>query len=263
MISSSGIPKFWVVVLSFVTHQLFAQATYDFIPNVYPPDSTVLCNSSFQSEFIYNPARDGKRLLINTGVNMGMSLVKFGVLWVCPESFSEWDKDGLQGKGWFQSWKYNVKAGPVKDCDCFFMNGIMHPWGGAVYYMSARGSGFSWWESFLYSGVLSTFMWEYGIEAFMEVPSWQDLIVTPVTGSALGECFYLLKGEIVRNDKRILQSRFLGVTSLILMDPVNEITDVLGYETKHKVEINSSLVPLPAFDAGSKTVMGFQLQLTF
>ncbi|WP_346854280.1 DUF3943 domain-containing protein [uncultured Draconibacterium sp.] len=263
MISSNSIPKLLIVLFLLFSKQLCAQSAYVLNSHSIVVDSSGINNSFFQTTSIYNPARDGKRLLINTGVNMGMSLVKFGVLWVCPESFSEWNKDGLREKGWCQSWKDNVKAGPVKDCDCFFMNGIMHPWGGAVYYMSARGSGFTWWESFIYSGILSTFMWEYGIEAFMEVPSWQDLIVTPVAGSALGECFYLLKGKIVENDKRVLNSRVLGVTSLILMDPVNEITDALGYKTKHKVEVQSSLVPLPAFDARARTVMGLQVQLRF
>lgn len=226
-------------------------------------DSTSFISASLQSDFIYIPERDGKRLLINTGVNAGMSLVKFGVLWMSPEHFSNWDKDAIKEKGWCQSWKDNVKAGPENDDDCFLMNGIMHPWGGAVYYMSARGSGFRWWESFLYSGMLSTFMWEYGFEAFAEVPSWQDLIVTPVAGSLVGECFYVFKGKIIKNDKRVLNSRFLGVTLLILMDPVNEITDVLGYKTKHKIEASSAIVPINTFAYNTQTVMGVQIKIRF
>jgi Domain of unknown function (DUF3943) len=40
-------------------------------------------------------------------------------------------------------------------------------------------------ESFLYSTVAST-IYESGVEAFFEPPSYQDLIVTPIGGSLLG-----------------------------------------------------------------------------
>ncbi|WP_203249645.1 MULTISPECIES: DUF3943 domain-containing protein [Cysteiniphilum] len=63
---------------------------------------------------------------------------------------------------------------------------IGHPYAGAIYYMAARDSGFGEFESFLYSAFISTFFWEYGVEAFAEVPSIQDLIVTPVDGWLLG-----------------------------------------------------------------------------
>ena len=215
-------------------------------------------------EFIYNPVRDSKRLLINTGVNFAMSAAKFGVLWLSPESFSMWDKEKIEDVGWRKSWKENVKAGPVRDDDSFFMNGIMHPWGGAIYYMSARSSGYRWWESCIYSGLLSTFMWEYGLEAFAEVPSWNDLIVTPVAGSLLGEGFFIFKRKIVEKDVRILNSRFIGRTALLIMDPVNEITDVLGYKTRHKIEVSTSMCPVKISDYNSSPMaMGIQLNVAF
>ncbi len=217
-----------------------------------------------QNEFIYNPARDSRRLLINTGVNFAMSMVKFGVLWISPESFSCWDKEQIKETGWCKSWKENVKAGPVVDADGFCMNYIMHPWGGAIYYMSARGSGYRWWESFVYSGLLSTFMWEYGLEAFAEIPSWNDIIVTPVVGSLMGEGFFILKRQIVENDTRILESRFLGRTALIIMDPVNEITDAFGYKTNHKIDVSTSFVPIRVKDYNtSQMVLGFNIDIRF
>lgn len=225
---------------------------------------SVTPGASVRGESIYNPSRDSKRLLINTGVNLAMSVAKFGVLWLSPESFSLWDKEKIRKVGWNKSWKENVKAGPVKDDDCFFMNGIMHPLGGAIYYMSARGSGYQWWESFIYSGLLSTFMWEYGVEAFAEVPSWNDLIVTPVAGSLLGEGFFVLKRKIVENDVRIFNSRFIGRTALIIMDPVNEITDVVGYKTRHKINVSTSLCPVNIHDYHSSPIaMGVYLNIAF
>ncbi len=226
-------------------------------------DSIALC-VSFQNESIYNPVRDSKRLLINTGVNFAMSMAKFGMLWVSPERFSCWDKEEIREAGWCKSWKENVKAGPVKDEDSFFMNGIMHPWGGAIYYMSARGSGYRWWESFIYSGLLSTFMWEYGLEAFAEIPSWNDLVITPVVGSLLGEGIFILKRRIVKNDIRILNSRFLGRSALIIMDPVNEITDALGYKTRNKVEVRTSFGPVNGPDYfSSQMALGFNIKVMF
>lgn len=249
------------VVLLFISCVSHGQNSRIYTSHVI--DSALVSSNDFETPLIYNPQRDAKRLLINTGVNCGMSLVKFGILWVSPESFSNWNKDAIRDNGWCQSWKDNVKAGPVEDHDSFFMNKVMHPWGGAVYYMSARGSGFRWWESFVYSGLLSTFMWEYGIEAFAEVPSWPDLIITPIAGSAVGECFYLFKGKIIRNNKRVLNSRFLGITSLVLMDPVNEITDAFGYKTKHKVDVTSSLIPLNSYTYSTAPSVGFQVSIVF
>lgn len=256
-----------LMFLVFTTSLVEAQNSFvdhdSVLPSYLNSDSLYVIENDSRSYLVYNPERDGKRLLINTGVNFGMSLMKFGVLWISPEDFSNWDKDAIRDKGWCRSWKDNVKAGPVNDDDCFLMNGIMHPWGGAMYYMSARGSGFRCWESFLYSSLLSTFMWEYGLEAFAEVPSWQDLIITPVVGSVLGEGFFVLKGKVVKNDRRVLNSRLLGTTSLILMDPINEITDLLGYKTKHKVQATSSFIPINTFGYNSQTVLGVQLKLQF
>jgi len=241
---------------------MFQKDNYDHKQSSYV--DTITLFGSFYKKSVYNPVRDSKRMLINTSVNFAMSVAKFGTLWVSPESFSCWDKEQIREAGWFKSWRDNVKAGPVKDEDGFCMNGIMHPWGGAIYYMSARGSGYRWWESFIYSGLLSTFMWEYGLEAFAEVPSWNDLIVTPVAGSILGEGFFILKRRIVENDIRILNSRILGRSVLILMDPVNEFTDVLGYKTKNKVEIKTALVPVNSTDSGkSQTNWGFSINVIF
>ena len=110
-------------------------------------------------------------------------MASFGILWVLPESFTNWNKEEMLEYGMFNRWKDNVRAGPLWDDDDIFLNWIMHPWAGAVYFMSARGSGFNKWESFAYSAIMSTFFWEYGVEAFAEIPSWQDLLITPIVGS--------------------------------------------------------------------------------
>lgn len=216
-----------------------------------------------QKYLVYDPIRDPKRLLFNTGLFFGAALVSFGILWVSPESFSGWDKDEIKEEGFFKKWNENVRAGPVLDEDDWFLNWVTHPWAGAVYYMSARGSGFKWWESFIYSTLMSTLFWEYGVEAFAEIPSWQDLFITPIVGSALGECFFVWKGKIIRNEKRVLNSKLLGVSSLILMDPFNELLNFMGYKTKNKMQTYSSIAPIDYDLASNKPIWGLHVAVQF
>lgn len=216
-----------------------------------------------QKYLVYDPVRDPKRLVYNTGLFMGAAIASFGILWVLPESFTNWDKEEMLEYGMIQRWKDNVRAGPVWDDDDFFLNWIMHPWAGAVYFMSARGSGFNKWESFAYSAVMSTIFWEYGIEAFAEIPSWQDLLITPIVGSVLGEFFFRWKGNIIRNDKKALNSKILGGTSLFIMDPFNMILDGLGYKTKHKMQTYSAIAPIDYDFRSGKTIWGLQIVVQF
>lgn len=210
----------------------------------------------------YPPAhRDYKRLGITTGMYAGTAVLAFGILWAMPESVSNWDKEEIKEKGVLWKWKENVKAGPVWDDDDWVLNYITHPYSGGVYYMTARSSGFTILESFAYSAVMSTFFWEYGIEAFAEVPSTQDLIITPVLGSVVGEGFFYAKKSILRNDHRVLKSRFLGYTSLLLMDPFNTILDGFGY--KEKVKIQTNMTPIGYGPGTNKSAMGFNLNIQF
>jgi hypothetical protein len=179
---------------------------------------------------------------------LGASFAAIGILYVMPESVTNWNKSDIKFSRLFQNWHKHVKEGPVKDKDDWFLNWITHPYSGALYYMAGRSAGASSPSSFLVSTIMSTFFWEYGIEAFAEVPSIQDLIITPVVGSILGECFYLMKRNIVMNNNQtLLGSKFLGKAVLILMDPITEVSnlfigkkknDVLGlgyptYQRKH------------------------------
>jgi hypothetical protein len=107
---------------------------------------------------------------------------------------------------------------------------------------------------------MSTLFWEYGIEAFAEVPSTQDLILTPTLGSVFGEVFFVAKKSIIRNNKKVLSSRLLGTTSLFLLDPINTIVDGLGY--RQKVKTTFTIMPINDYNS-SKRLMGFQLTAKF
>lgn len=167
------------------------------------------------------------RLVKNTGALIGAGLLTFGVLMLLPEETTLWDKEDLKWSSMTEEWHDNVTSGPVWDDDDFFFNWITHPYCGAVFYMGARGAGYKILPSFLYSATMSTFFWEYGIEAFAEVPSIQDLVITPTVGSLLGEGFFSAKKSIKRNGDRLLGKKWLGITAMWLMDPLNQLVDLL------------------------------------
>jgi hypothetical protein len=211
---------------------------------------------------VYPPAqRDWRRLGYDSGMYIGATVIAFGVLWVMPESVTNWDKEEMKEKGIFWKWKENVKAGPVWDEDDWVLNWITHPYCGGIYYMTARSSGFNVWESFGYSAIMSTFFWEYGIEAFAEVPSIQDLIITPVLGSVVGEGFFLAKKSILKHDKKVLKSKALGITTLFLMDPFNTILDGFGYKEKVKTQMNVAPVGVNQFNKAP--IWGVQFSASF
>jgi hypothetical protein len=194
-----------------------------------------------KTPLVYPPAtKDFRKLAINTSIFVGSSVIAFGILYACPSDVSGWNKNQIEMNTLFRRWNEHVSAGPVMDKDNFFFNYVTHPYCGGVYYITARSCGFSRFGSFLYCTAMSTFFWEYGVEAFAEVPSYQDMVITPVIGSLVGEGFFCAKKEILKHDKRVLHSKVLGVASLLLMDPFNTILDGFGYKQKVKTQVTVS-----------------------
>jgi hypothetical protein len=75
---------------------------------------------------------------------------------------------------------------PAFDKDLWYINYVLHPYHGAYFYNNIRSQGATIWQSAFYSLLQST-LWEYVWEGGFEQPSIQDLIVTPIAGSILGE----------------------------------------------------------------------------
>lgn len=165
-----------------------------------------------------------KRLWLNTGVIGGAFIGTLFVLECLPEDATSWNRAEIQSVAPFKRWFRNIfKKGFEWDHDKFYFNYILHPYAGAVYYMGARSCGFNAWQSLLYCTCISTFFWEFGIEAFMERPSIQDLFITPLIGSLIGEGFYKIKRTIVNNGYRLAGSAILGNIVVFLVDPINEV----------------------------------------
>ena len=187
---------------------------------------------------LWESQTDKMSLARNSALLFGVGLGGLGILGLMPSKINNWEsKSENPAKKWWR----NVSRPPVWDKDDFWLNYIAHPYCGAVYYMGARSAGAGAGYAFAYSFALSTFFWEYGIEAFAERPSIQDLIITPVTGSILGELFYLLKRRIVENDYCLANSSFLGHTAAWLIDPISELTNLFWDDSaKSNIHIQSS-----------------------
>lgn len=123
----------------------------------------------------------------DAGYFVGYQLVALAVLYAAPASVSGWDDEDKQYYS-FEKWRDNVSQ-PVWDADSWAINYILHPYWGGAYYVRARERGLDRPQSFWYSVMLSA-LWEYGVEALVEPVSIQDLIVTPVLGSLVGEYLF-------------------------------------------------------------------------
>lgn len=169
------------------------------------------------------PEKDWDYLMSQTYTILGLSVATVGLMTFLPESVTNWTAEDRDFSNLGAKWWDNVSEGPVWDKDDHYLNYVMHPYFGGVYYTAARHSGFNEFESFLYSFTMSTFFWEYGVEAFAEVPSIQDIIVTPLFGAAVGEWMYLTEQNIVANGGEVMGSETLGGVSLFFLNPVGHI----------------------------------------
>lgn len=167
-----------------------------------------------------------RRLMVNSAVLVGGGATTLAILQVLPEQSTAWSRSEQKRHNMWERYAMHFRKGPVWDKDKFVFNFVLHPYGGAAYYMGARSCGFNVWGSFLYSFCVSTFFWEYGVECFMEVPSVQDLIITPVIGSLFGEAFYVAKRAILKRNYRVLGTKVIGYILAFLLDPLNE---AVGY----------------------------------
>lgn len=207
-----------------------------------------------------------RRLWINTGVLVGAFVGTLAVLECLPEDATSWNRAELQDVPLGRRWHNHViKEGPEWDHDKFVFNYVLHPYAGAVYYMAARSCGFNAWQSLLYCSLISNVGWEYGIEAFMERPSYQDLMITPLVGSLIGEGFYKVKRYLVDHDYHLLGSPVLGNIVGFLVDPVNEFVGLFGGNdarrlAKQKAAAGTSLTVMPAITPQYK---GFTIVATF
>lgn len=192
---------------------------------------------------IYEPNNRALYLGTSIGIMLGASFLVAGGLYLMPESVSNWNRSDF--KNIFANYRRKVGSGPVIDKDALWLNYVAHPYVGAWYYLQPRIAGYSWAESAFFSFMASSFFWEYGLEGFAEIPSWQDLIITPAAGAILGEGFYRLIRYIWANDDKFLGSILLGKILLWVMDPIGQIIRDCGLGNLIGLQNKNTLVTTP------------------
>ena len=187
----------------------------------------------------------------DTAYFMVYQLAVIGLLYVAPESVSNWTEEDKETWN-LDKWQENI-SNPERDTDDFIINYVLHPYWGATYYIRGRERGLNRPQSFAFSFGLS-FLFEYGFEAFFENPSYQDLWVTPVIGSLVGEFWFspvrdrikAKPGELNWKDKTILfltdplgvlgsaTDRALGIDTKVTVKAINTAAEppVAGYSTR-------------------------------
>ena len=110
-----------------------------------------------------------------------------GILLVVPWFFNRHVSDDSTALVTFDSWKRNVVQGMEWDRDAFQTNMWAHPYHGAMYFNSARGNGYDFWQSSAFSWG-GSFLWEMFGEA--NRPAINDWMATALGGVALGESLH-------------------------------------------------------------------------
>jgi hypothetical protein len=238
--------KLLAICSAFISSAVAADSNFDMPPTVQPVESayTIKASNSLWEDkdidlsfydapyqvslFAPENGEDSDRVLSQTYTVFGLGLGVVSILGAMPSSITNWEEDEDK-PNLSEKWIDNVTTGPYWDRDDWYLNYLAHPYFGGVFYQSARKSGYRQWDSFIYSFMMSTFYWEYGIESFAEVPSIQDLVVTPVLGWVYGEWAFNTERNIWLNGGTVLGSEFLGNTSLFLLDPVDSIGRNINY----------------------------------
>ena len=156
-----------------------------------------------------------------------------------PEDISGWSNEQKDNYS-ISKWKDNV-SNPQRDDDRWWINYTLHPYWGGAYYIRARERGLDRGQAFLYSTLLST-LFEYGAEALFEPPSYQDLIVTPLVGSLVGEFLFTPLRERIR--ARGGEPSVTDKTLLVLTDPLGALNAKTDELFGVKTEMSLQFVPV-------------------
>ncbi|WP_114417336.1 DUF3943 domain-containing protein [Marinospirillum perlucidum] len=240
---------------------LLLASTSEQYPLVAESGSQPMNGSKFQ-----RMARETRNMAI-------MSLGIMAVIYALPEDVSKWDRSEMTPDQLGDRWVEHNEEGPVWDKDEWNLNLIGHPYFGAAYYMVARNQGLTKLESFGYSFLMSTFLWEMGVEAFAETPSRQDILITPIIGSLVGEGFYIWEQRILANDGLVWGSSALGSATLFFLNPAGSVSQAINsalgedtafiQEAETRLAVNSGNNALHPGEAREPAWAGIELEFRF
>jgi Domain of unknown function (DUF3943) len=190
--------------------------------------------------------RDWGGLGRDTAFFLGYEVVAAGILYLLPESVTKWTAE--QRKTSMERWWDNVRH-PEWDKDTWYVNYLGHPYFGAIAYTRARERQFGAFGGFSYAALLST-LYEFGIEALFERPSYQDLIVTPVGGLLIGALLFEPIRDYIKGKPEL---HWYDHVTLAVTDPLgtgNSIFERLfGIQTDIRVQVHlPNLARYASFD---------------
>jgi len=140
-----------------------------------------------------------------------------------PQVWNRWIAGDPTARVGIHSWESNLEHGWAWDPDHFGTNQFGHPYGGNLFFNSARSNGYSFWGSapFAMAGSLT---WEYFGET--NRPSINDLANTTLGGITIGEITYRLSSLMLDN-RSTGARRVFGEIGAALVDPVRAFSRLL------------------------------------
>lgn len=135
----------------------------------------------------------------------------------------------------FRQHLYDLEAGNSWIGNSTTFSYLLPSYAGTALYLDARRNGLNGWSSLLYNVAMSTFLTRYGSNNTKDNPSVRKMILTPVVGAMVGECFYRVKHNIASRRYEVLGSPVLGYIAAFFMDPVNEVS---GYFRKEQYQVS-------------------------
>jgi len=169
----------------------------------------------------YAEEADWNGLRKDSYLTVGYQLLAAAAIYYMPQDISGWEDKDKNIDYRISQYKKNIRY-LRWDTDTCLVNCVGHPYFGAAYYVVARQRNFDRWESFTYAFTMSA-IFEYGVEAFFEKPSIQDLIITPVGGMLVGEYFYKYRKQLKREIAERGASRWWESSALFLTDPIGSL----------------------------------------
>ncbi len=203
----------------------------------YTPEPEAFANVQLSSiqEVSLTKKTDFDGLLSDTKYYLGYQVGMIVLIYFLPTDISKWDKD-KKAENLFSKYWTNI-TNPTWDSDEWYINYLMHPYFGATYYVRARERGYDPMGGFYYSFLMST-LWEFGLEAFSEPVSIQDMVTTPFYGALVGEVFMQVRKKIKRKSpaNRTAWNKFV----LFMTDPMGSLNNIFrrltGWTTHLEVE---------------------------
>ena len=138
---------------------------------------------------VARPRPDPLRAAIELGATLGLGAIWY---WLSPVNEQDWDFPPLRDRLSSDILRF--------DTNSFALNHLGHGFDGMAWHVLARSNHLSLGMSVLFAFVTSL-LWEYALE-FREYVSLNDVVATPIAGTALGEFAYWLGRYLHSGDTR-------------------------------------------------------------